>query len=547
MRSNKARGNEARITAGVLLRRPPTGAGPNDRSALSAAPCGSGPGPTRWTVLGIVAICVLGMMGCYESHGLEGRDASSDARVSDAPGRPDVPRDTGRDAPGRRDVPGGGATCRRDADCMAGFCVLDVAATPVDEAEVALVCGGAGFTPPGRECDDNAECENGLCALSGGCVEPCIDDGDCAMDERCTTAFVVTSDRAMQTASACARWVDPPDTVQVVANEDLAVRAFRTERFDTPRATHDHRVIFHASEYSESRSIDRVVLTGSRTLFEASLLGTPQINPAVGYFDLASILLPNAPWPAALDRRGAVDYEITTGAERSHHRVVMAYDGVGRTLDLNVYFVGIRPTATNRGVLTRMLEDYERILGGLGLRLGRTRQFEMVGAAAMRFAIIDDYEELGRLFSSSAGAARPALNVFLIATSAEFLGVAGGIPGALAMHGTGSSGIALSFEDLRSALGVFGPEFLGVVIAHEIGHFSGLFHSTETDGFSFSPLNDVPVCDISHDADGDGMVVAEECVGAGGENIMFWGPTLSGASFSPMQRDVLIANPVLLP
>jgi len=431
---------------------------------------------------------------------------------------------------------------------VAGFCVLDVAESPVDEAEVPLICGGAGFTAPGQECDDNIDCENGLCALSGGCVEPCITSDDCATGERCTTAFVVTSDRTMQTASVCARWLDAPDSVEVTANEDLTVRASRSERFSVPRASHDHRVIIHATDlYSEDRTIDRVVLTDSRTLYDIGTLGSPQINPAVAYFDLASILLPNAPWPAGLDRAGAVDYEITTGTEATHHRVVMAYDGDGRTLDLNLYFVGIRPTATNRAVLTRMLEAYERILGSFGLRLGRSRQFELVGAAASRFAVIDSTEEVSELFKTSAGAARPALNVFLIATSADFLGIAGGIPGALAMHGTGSSGIALSFEDLRSALGVFGPEFLGVVIAHEIGHFSGLFHSTETDGTSFDPLNDTPVCDLSHDTDGDGTVIAEECVGAGGENIMFWGPTLPDATFSPMQQDIVSANPVLLP
>lgn len=496
-----------------------------------------------------ILFALTALSGCYESHGRgEGVDASSDVRESDVPSRPDTPRDVGRDTTSaRRDVPGGGGPCLRDADCMAGLCVLDVSVSPVDEAEVPLICGGAGFTPPGRECDENAECENGLCSVSGGCVEPCIADADCGLGERCTTAFVVTSERAMQTANACARWVDPPDAVEVTANEDLPVRAFEAERFSIPSAGRDHRIILHASEYSETRSIDRIELTGMRTLYDIRTLGSPQINPAVGYFDLASILLPIARWPTTLDRRGAVDYEITTGAERSHHRVVMAYDGDGRTLDLNLYFVGIRPTATNRGVLTRMLEDYQRILTGLGMRLGRSRQFEMVGAAAMRFAILDDPEEVSRLFATSAGAARPALNVFLIATSPDFLGIAGGIPGAIAMHGTGSSGIALSFDDLRAALDVLGPEFLGVVIAHEIGHFSGLFHSTETDGFSFSPLSDVPVCDISHDADGDGTVTAEECAGSGGENIMFWGPTLPGASFSPMQRAIVTESPVLLP
>jgi hypothetical protein len=84
-------------------------------------------------------------------------------------------------------------------------------------------------------------------------------------------------------------------------------------------------------------------------------------------------------------------------------------------------------------------------------------------------------------------------------------------------------------------------------LAHEVGHFLGLFHTSETDGSSYEPLSDTPVCDLSHDTSGDGIVDAFECMGLGAENVMFWGVTIADATFSAMQRDVLRGAAVLSP
>src|SRR5262249_37153267 len=54
--------------------------------------------------------------------------------------------------------------------------------------------------------------------------------------------------------------------------------------------------------------------------------------------------------------------------------------------------------------------------------------------------------------------------------------ISGGIPGAALLHGTIHSGVAVNASP---AIYPLGGEQLGGVMAHEIGHFLGLYHSTE--------------------------------------------------------------------
>ena len=82
-----------------------------------------------------------------------------------------------------------------------------------------------------------------------------------------------------------------------------------------------------------------------------------------------------------------------------------------------------------------------------------------------------------------------------------------GVLVSLAAHAAGSS--------LNSQL-------LGETAAHEMGHWLGLFHTTEFNGTSFDPLSDTAQCSISLDIDSDGKVYPEECEGYGADNLMFW-------------------------
>jgi hypothetical protein len=109
----------------------------------------------------------------------------------------------------------------------------------------------------------------------------------------------------------------------------------------------------------------------------------------------------------------------------------------------------------------------------------------------------NELTDLQRLFSSSAGKQGYALNIFLVRSletespsSGTILGVSGGIPGPIKIHGTVHSGVAFSAQNAcLESNGINSARTL----AHEIGHYLGLFHNRERSTFP-GFANDKVVC-----------------------------------------------------
>lgn len=137
-----------------------------------------------------------------------------------------------------------------------------------------------------------------------------------------------------------------------------------------------------------------------------------------------------------------------------------------------------------------------------------------------------------------------SLNIYLTADESQVggvLGVSSGIPGLPGVTGSKKSGMILFIEPHRSSgsagavLSNADLVFLGNTMAHEAGHFLGLFHVNERNGYNPAsptglnardPIRDTPYCHFSR-AGGDGLVAISECIGtgfdqAGGYNLMFW-------------------------
>ena len=117
-----------------------------------------------------------------------------------------------------------------------------------------------------------------------------------------------------------------------------------------------------------------------------------------------------------------------------------------------------------------------------------------------------------------------AVNLFFIEdfSDASYLGKSSGIPGTL--------GLAGSFNGVLIALGAhdapssgLDAQLLGESAAHEMGHFLGLYHTSESNGFEFDPLSDTPECARASSG-------ASACETADGSNLMFW------ASYSSLDR-----------
>lgn len=123
----------------------------------------------------------------------------------------------------------------------------------------------------------------------------------------------------------------------------------------------------------------------------------------------------------------------------------------------------------------------------------------------------------------------------------SILGIAAGIPGSLGTKGNANGvmvalGIGSDGDFLfRSAIET------AKVAAHEIGHFIGLFHTTERGGRT-DPLGDTPFCELS---EGGILPGAEEC--PDGFNLMFpyvRGDGQVGALLTDDQRFVIANSPM---
>jgi hypothetical protein len=148
-----------------------------------------------------------------------------------------------------------------------------------------------------------------------------------------------------------------------------------------------------------------------------------------------------------------------------------------------------------------LLEGIDKWLSQGGIRLGNVTHVDF---DRPEFSRIGTWEDAGRMFKTSSEIGRErALNVYCVERFVDPLnpavGLSGGIPGP-AFNGTRDSGIAIRMTpfpicapvhpDGYSCLSAYLSLFL-----HEIGHYLGFWHTTETDLVHEDPFSDTPRCE----------------------------------------------------
>jgi hypothetical protein len=234
--------------------------------------------------------------------------------------------------------------------------------------------------------------------------------------------------------------------------------------------------------------------------------------------------------------------------------------------------------------LNRMLETLATLLSSAGIKLRNVSYHDLDAAVQASYASGVDVDatgvcaELAQLLRHAAAGA--TLNVFFVSqlrsssssSGGVIVGVDGTIPGPATIGATVASGVAVATGDLRfdrsacagaPSYDACGADLTAYVIAHEAGHFLGLYHVTEQDGLAFDPLADTATCPCSlckaaQDRCGDAvptpasphlMTVAECTAGTrcgGGDNLMFWIlDTGSQGTLTADQQAVIVSNPLV--
>jgi hypothetical protein len=250
--------------------------------------------------------------------------------------------------------------------------------------------------------------------------------------------------------------------------------------------------------------------------------------------------------------------------------IIKTKPAVDKMLDLNFYFVGLdgldAATAETDAGFQAILSNVSGVYQGAGLSVRAITYTDVEAGAAGTYGVIDSDAELAEMFALSPSDPNVSLNLFLVNDIAiggsgfSILGLAGGVPGPPVLQGTSRSGVAVNMGSYLAAV-TSGDQMmidsataeLEIIMAHESGHFLGLYHTVERNGVAImggqiqgeDPLADTNTCPDSADADMDGVLSPTECAGQGADNLMFWSPANDARTLTANQGAIMLANPLI--
>lgn len=236
-----------------------------------------------------------------------------------------------------------------------------------------------------------------------------------------------------------------------------------------------------------------------------------------------------------------------TPLDRPVHVVLIARggdSGQGR-IDLNVRFAGsslVAADAPDDVTLQRALDVVRDAYAGANIDVREVRYIDH--PTPFPSVELDAPCEAGQLFDLAKSArglgGADGADIFLVDNFVCFIGagvdignaisgIAAGVPGPPFVRGSEHAGVAVRYRDVGDA--EENGRALGVVIAHELAHFLGLYHTREASFFNAPPIFD----EIADSPDGDDA----------DENLMFFGAD-ENITLSEGQARVLRTSPLVI-
>lgn len=393
-----------------------------------------------------------------------------------------------------------GEPCTVDINCKGGTCLIEQTGY-TDGYCTTLNCAQVGCNPPaggGAEC--RAVTESTVCYVT------CAQDADCRTGYAC-----IGSDDGSGVCLPPTEAATPPgdegtpggSTDIRVSCQSSQITGGRALRFNVDPAT----IAFAVVPYSQTDPVRPRRLLGPSGNVLADFAGDHafmSVNPDI-LVNMSPVFFPAAPQFAPIVGVGGGEYtlELTTRDSRPCF-FVLEKTSPGTQLDVNFYLVGVPgltgATAASNLRFTEMMDVFRRIYARAGITIRDVRFVDVAGENLERFRIIRSFNEIFALASISRDPGpslreRLSVNVFLIqgfaiSQAPGLLGVSLGIPGVPGFHGNSGSGLIFTSEYLDSA-----AADTGQTLAHEIGHFLGLRHTTEHGGTTADPLEDTPRCE----------------------------------------------------
>lgn len=205
---------------------------------------------------------------------------------------------------------------------------------------------------------------------------------------------------------------------------------------------------------------------------------------------------------------GRHTYQLQTDSDEVCH-YLLEEKTLGTVMDLEIYLAGVPDiTATSAPEDPNMgsvLAHFEEIFLQAGVRVGKVNFHDIDGANRDRYSIIRSERDVMNLVAlSKTPKDALSMNIFFVKQFAfsdggGTIGISMGLPGPAGLHGSFGSGVVFTSEYMNTTfregtVNVDGDDFTGIVLAHEVGHYLGLFHTSEQYGMGFDPLPDTPQC-----------------------------------------------------
>lgn len=229
-----------------------------------------------------------------------------------------------------------------------------------------------------------------------------------------------------------------------------------------------------------------------------------------------SILLPYAQDRASLLVAGEQTLTATTSDDEAPCLLTqLEQQPTAHAVALNIYLVGApgldAASAASDVDLQAALDGVRALYAPTGVTLGQVRYFDVTDEVAQEYAILRSDRALGELTAFGVPRSEAELmtvDVFLVQDilidGGAVLGQSGGVPGPPGLHGYGDNGLVFSTASLGTD-----NALVAHIIAHELGHYLGLRHTTEMiygaglpdeayyEGLIglTDPHDDTPICD----------------------------------------------------
>ncbi len=383
-----------------------------------------------------------------------------------------------------------GASCVANINCKGGTCIR------ANEEE-----GGATSYPGGycttRDCASNDDCNgDSICIArtrSTACFDVCESNSDCRDGYECRST--------PEGGSVC-------DSIVEAVAPDPNQNAFEVQCGSEKNLTFtmpDGTIGFYIAPFAPGGQ--KVVPNVLRNP-NGSSLNIPSeyewlaVNPEL-LGSLAPIQFPASDASNFRDAFGPGEYTLEVSTQASELCwYVIPKTSPGTQLDINLYFVGTSISANEAqgsSSVRRVEQVVQSIYNDMGVTAQVANYIDASDSVSQQYGIIRDFYDVFNLVATSEATGDTAdealtVNVFLIedfniSEAPGLLGVSTGIPGMAGLHGNSGAGLVFSAASLGRD-----DQQLGQTMAHEIGHFVGLRHTTEHYGSAHDPITDTPEC-----------------------------------------------------